>query len=341
MDTVASFTPHHGSGTDAMQEMSSSGVRRAAVAAAKDDRPRQNSEKKELGLLTFDLDDTLFPIGPVVADANDAMINAMTKLGYHGITNEDVLSATRHIRKEISARNTVITYTELRMRAIRSEMERFLAQQFSVEADEGETLHPSIVQYVFDAWLEERNASASRRLFRGALSMLETIKSLHPSVVIGAVTNGRGDPLDMPSTLGPHFDFCVSGEDEGVFPHRKPHKGIYDAAWAQYEQLVTSKDCNGNDFIWVHVGDDLANDVGASAKCGAKAVWLSMTEEEDLGSTMNGVKAAAKRPSWSTATREEVARRRKMAELARTSISAEIEVLGQLPGAVDKILCEY
>lgn len=312
--------------------------------SAKDDsdrsKPSEIAAEKQLGLITFDLDDTLFRIGPVVADANDAMIEAMSKLGYRGITNKDVLAATRKIRKEISARNAVVTYTELRMRAIRTELERFLSGKIAV-ADTEEVVHDSVVQYIFNAWMRERNASASRRLFPDAISMLESIKSSHPNCVIGAVTNGRGNPLDMPETLGPHFDFCVSGEDDGVFPHRKPHRGIYDAALMKYEELTSCSGCPESDLVWVHVGDDLANDVGASAKCGAKAVWFVMPHTEDTASSLAGMKAAtATQPSWSTASQEEVEKRKKMAVLARNSVSAKIEALGNLPYAVNSILCE-
>ena len=50
-------------------------------------------------------------------------------------------------------------------------------------------------------------------------------------VFIGAVTNGCGDPLKTPG-LAPLFDFCVSAEDEDVFPQRKPSRRPFDKALA-------------------------------------------------------------------------------------------------------------
>lgn len=54
-----------------------------------------SSTRPTLALLTFDLDDTLFPCGPVVAEANEAIIASIVSHGYPSITNEDVLAATK------------------------------------------------------------------------------------------------------------------------------------------------------------------------------------------------------------------------------------------------------
>ena len=61
----------------------------------------------------------------------------------------------------------------------------------------------------------------------------------------------------MENTLSPYFDFCVSWEDEDVFPARKPSPKIFDAALNRYKSL-TSSDSIGDKSLWVHVGDDLA-----------------------------------------------------------------------------------
>ena len=88
----------------------------------------------------------------------------------------------------------------------------------------------SVIDAVFDAWLDERHASADRSLFLHACSSLETIRERHPTVVEGAITTGRGNPLMTMPSIASLFAFCVSGEDNDVFPGRKLDGRIYGAA---------------------------------------------------------------------------------------------------------------
>mmetsp|Transcript_27765 Transcript_27765/g.41309 ORF Transcript_27765/g.41309 Transcript_27765/m.41309 type:complete len:382 (-) Transcript_27765:328-1473(-) len=312
------------------------------------DNARSNQKKDttaSLALLTFDLDDTLFPVGPVVRDANEAMTRRMKCLGYESATSQGVIDATRTIRVELSKASpgTALTYSELRIRAIRKEIERCLLSSGRTT----DQLDDSVVIDVFDAWLNERHAAAERHLFSDALNMFECLRKDFPDACIGAITNGRGDPLEMKSTLSSFFDFTVSGEDEGVFPNRKPHPGIYKAAIERFESIGSirqsvfsntdilevmrwdgvEKGNGATNLCWVHVGDDLANDVGASAACGAQAVWLDPDEDEDDST-----------PFWSTATNEEIERRKRMNDLARDSVSAKISTLLELPDAIRQIL---
>lgn len=292
--------------------------------------------KKKLGLLTFDLDDTLFPIGPVVSEANAAMVRTMARLGYDDATSLGVSSHSKQIRKEITS---PITYTELRKRSIQRELRRCRGPSPHPNGGGDDALHESVVDFVFDAWLTERHASAERRLFPETLPALAAVKESHPDACVAAVTNGRGDPLAMDKTLRRYFDFVVSGEDEGVFPSRKPERGIFDAALARYEEWreksasssfdrVSEREGDDDEVAWVHVGDDLANDVGASASCGAIAIWLDAEGDGEGTAT----------PSWSTATPQELQRRKVLANSARTAVGARISTLDGLPDALMQIL---
>ena len=284
-----------------------------------------SSTRPTLALLTFDLDDTLFPCGPVVAEANEAMIASIVSHGYPSITNEDVLAATKAIRNELRKTDTPITYTNLRIAAIQSQLERSLAQHYP---DLGSNaLHESVSQKIFDVWLRARHQAAERNLYPDAIAMLRQIQAAHPDAIIGAVTNGRGDPLDMRETLRPYFDFTISGEDDGVFPNRKPHPGIFEATLSRFESIAGYDVMEREDRCWVHVGDDLANDVGASAACGAKAVWYKMEEEDDDAT-----------PFYSTASSDEIERRKRMAKEAEEKVTERISTLGQLPDAIENIL---
>lgn len=86
------------------------------------------AETQTLGLLTFDLDDTLYPIAPVEAEANEAFVQAMKNYGFKGLEPDDIVKTAKEIRGEIGKVNpekaAILTHTEIRELAIRREMEK-------------------------------------------------------------------------------------------------------------------------------------------------------------------------------------------------------------------------
>ena len=277
-----------------------------------------NASSKHLHLLTFDLDDTIFPITPVVSDANVAQLQTLHKYGYTDACNDQIIAASKQIRTELRQTGSAITYTDLRKLSIRREIER-------ISGLTNDIVHETVIESTFNEWLSERHASADRNLYPHATFALEVIQNQHPNVVIGAITNGRGNPLDMPS-IANHFDFCISGEDEGVFPKRKPDRGIYDAAIIKYNTMRGDRQ-DDEHLNWIHVEDDLANDVGASASCGATAIWFKMEDEEEEGAAF-----------WSTATKEETEKRKALDDKAKQHVSATVGSLKELPDAIAEVL---
>ncbi|GAX16661.1 putative hydrolase of the HAD superfamily [Fistulifera solaris] len=270
-------------------------------------RMTSKSEKAlSLGILSFDLDDTLFSTNAVIKDANQAMLE---KLRRHGVDvqEEEFLDATRQIRRSLDG---PITYTSLRKMTI--------AQFILMTAAFSKEKCDALVDECFDIWLHERHRAAERHLFPQTLNCLSILKEMYPDVCFAAITNGRGNPLYMPA-LANFFDFCVSGEDHGVFPERKPAPGIYKASLSKYKDLYPHHDHDSR--IWIHVGDCLVNDVGASANVGAYAVWLSG-------------EADAVDPKWSTATTSEQYTRQLKEDDGREKIAVRISCLSELPAAV-------
>ena len=82
-------------------------------------------------------------------------------------------------------------------------------------------------------------------------------------------------------------------------------------------------------FTWVHVGDDLANDVGASARCGARTVWFAMKDRSNEVSEPS---------TWSTSTPEEFVKRLELSKRAQAHVGAQIGTLVELPGAIATVL---
>jgi len=137
------------------------------------DGTEHNNCNYELHLLTFDLDDTIFPIDPVIHDANSVMIQTLHSLGFHGACNNEIISASKQIRHELRMSGNEITYTELRKRSIQREIERLAI------ADRSDVAFPpddSVIHTVFESWLSERHTSANRNLFPFAVSSLKCVE---------------------------------------------------------------------------------------------------------------------------------------------------------------------
>ncbi len=283
--------------------------------------PKQNSNL-HANLITFDLDDTIFPVGPVVADANKALFEHLKGLGCE-TTQEEYLKTAKQIRNELTE---AITYTELRKRTIRREMEKCFNKSISDE----------IVVNSYDIWEEHRHIAAETHLYKDTVAMLQELKTRYPDAVIGAITNGKGNPLMMES-IKEYFDFCISGEDDDVFPLRKPSEGIYRKALERFREMTKSEE--EDDCCWVHVGDDLANDVGASAQCGAKAVWVDLDEEE-YDQSASARDPNKPQPAWSTATKEELEKRKKMDKEAQQYVTKRVTTLQMLPSSIEEIAKE-
>jgi putative hydrolase of the HAD superfamily len=249
-----------------------------------------------LALLTCDLDDTFWPTAQVVADANAALAAALEARGADAPLLGDAMKRLRR------AAGVQMSYTEARTGAIAE-----LLDGDRVTAEE-----------LFGVWLEARQRASEELLLPDSAAALAEVRRRHPEAVVGAVTNGRGDPRLIPS-LAPFFDFCVSGEDADVHPHRKPSPRIYEAALARAGRGPAG---------WVHLGDDVLNDCAAAKACGARAVWFD---------------AAA--PSWaenaySTMSAADRDKRRRAAEAVdvATAVDCAIGSLAELPDAAGRAL---
>ncbi|GAX27822.1 hypothetical protein FisN_13Hh071 [Fistulifera solaris] len=336
---------------------------------------------KTLGLLTFDLDDTLYPIDTVIQEANTAFARAMNNYGFTGIQPQDIVETSKKIREEMTAENpeaaAALSHTEIRLLAIRREMENVIFhKKLKDTADDwatpvsslspvvvshakkwaSEAVSPSIVQAVMNAWEMERHHAAERHLYQEVMDVLSQIKKEHPGVIIGAVTDGKANPAFMTFTLAKHFDFCVSWEDDQGARRKffkelanvegnAELKWIYKAALDKYQELASANAAlkKGADEdpnkVWIHVGDDLAYDVGGAASCGAKTILVELADK--YGQTArHRFDDTKEQPSWSVTTKEELKKRFVMNEAAREFVNAKISFLTRLPEAIDDILAQ-
>eukprot|EP00550_Attheya_septentrionalis_P002135 CAMPEP_0198291256 /NCGR_PEP_ID=MMETSP1449-20131203/8846_1 /TAXON_ID=420275 /ORGANISM="Attheya septentrionalis, Strain CCMP2084" /LENGTH=405 /DNA_ID=CAMNT_0043989873 /DNA_START=109 /DNA_END=1326 /DNA_ORIENTATION=+ len=341
------------------------------------------NKTKKLGLITFDLDDTLYPVAPVLADANRAFAKAMERFGYEGIEPDDIDETGKKIRDEMSKSDpdaaAILTHTEIRMLSIRQVLEKVLLDRMLIQTAEDwatdvlsltkpvvesakkwarNAVPPAVVQAVYNAWEMERYHAAERYLYPEVIEVFLKIKEDHPDAIIGAVTDGKANPLLMTFTIAPYFDFCMSWEDDqgarskffkelGSVEGNAELTWIYDAALDKYKEIFDSTEemnvaaghapKDAEERIWIHVGDDLGYDVGGSAACGAKTVLADYFDEYE--------QTAKKRydpdflmPAWSNSPEVELQKRQDLNEKARARVTAKIDRISELPVAISEIL---
>lgn len=200
-------------------------------------------------LITTDLDDTLWPMAPVLAHANHKLLDELRKNGVEADESafKSAMDAARSSHKHRPP------YSQVRTEAIAR-----------LATDAGQT-HLSPAR-LFRLWLRARHDGADRHLHDGVIGAFGKIRNAFPDAVIVALTNGAGDPLCMRAELAACFDLTVSGEDPDIHPGRKPSPLIFER---------TLERAGIGPPAWAHVGDDLLNDVDASKALNAATVWLS------------------------------------------------------------------
>ena len=132
----------------------------------------------------------------------------------------------------------------------------------------------------------------------------------------------------------------MSGEDADVWPHRKPAREIFDVARARAAALDggesgAARGELGGGGGWVHVGDDLVNDVAASKRAGAATVWFDPPPPAAAAAS-DARAPAQQQAAFSTIDEDEASRRRaaNAAVDAGRVVDARIGALDELPDAI-------
>jgi FMN phosphatase YigB (HAD superfamily) len=206
-----------------------------------------------------------------------------------------------------------------------------------------------------NAYEMERHHAAERHLYPEVVTALAQIKREHPDVIIGAVTDGKANPAFMTFTLAKYFDFCISWEDDqgarrNFFKELSKVEGnaelkwIYTAALEKYQELSSAdaalkkaEQRQDPNKIWIHVGDDLAYDVGGSASCGAKTILVELADKYGQTARLR-FDDAKEQPWWSVTSQEELQQRKIMNEMAMEQVDAKVSYLTRLPEAINDIL---
>lgn len=226
-------------------------------------------------VITFDLDDTLWPTWPVVGAANQAFVDFCQKRipGFPDCAGVNAYMKTiRKERKEASEakgeRHYPLSYASLR---IAGGYRAALACGFP----EDDAI--AVVSRGYHiAWIPTRGSEAERLLFDGVVEAFTKLRAQYPNAAIGSITNGLGSAAG--AGLGEFFDFEISADaliDEMMVHEddaRKPSRFPFELAMKYAKEHATP--WSGDPSRWVHVGDDLLNDCQAAKVHGFRTVHV-------------------------------------------------------------------
>ncbi len=193
--------------------------------------------------ITFDLDDTLWPVSPVIDAAEQKLYQWLAAL-YPRVTDRYSLRELTDKRLELKNQNADIAHdvTALRFQSLLQ-----LAQEFEYS--------PDLATQGMQKFRADRN-----RVEPYAESAA-TLAKLAQEFTLGAITNGNAQLQYI--EIGRYFDFVVTAEEVGAC---KPDPRVFKYA-VQLAGVSANK--------VVHVGDCAHSDVLGALGAGCKSIWLN------------------------------------------------------------------
>ena len=203
---------------------------------------------KIIQAISLDLDDTLWPVWPVIERAEKAL---ETWLSTHAPMTA-ALFANSLARADIRA-SVLRSRPDLQhdLSAVRREAIRVALQRSKEDL--------ALAEAAFDVFFAERNRVM---LYDDALLALEFLASRYPIV---ALSNGNADIQRI--GLGAYFKASISAQQFGV---GKPDARIFHAAAGAVDIAVQNV---------LHIGDDPTLDVLGALNVGMQAAWLNRASD--------------------------------------------------------------
>ena len=208
--------------------------------------------RKKIKLITFDLDDTVWPNHKVIVDAEKALWSfLMMKVPQvKDQLNEDNIN---RIRVELVEKDNSLKFN---LTKFRKEVVKALLLELGL--DENEAIYYS--NESFNEFFKVRNKV---QLYKDAKTILER---LHRKVLIGSLSNGNAD-LEIIG-INSFFDFSVNSKDVGSNKPSPPH----------FLKALEVASCDADEAI--HVGDCPVNDVGGARNCNINAIWFNCVKKK-------------------------------------------------------------
>jgi putative hydrolase of the HAD superfamily len=201
--------------------------------------------------ITFDLDDTLWAVDPVIVEANKTLYQWLAEhaelfVKCYQLSDFDQLKhRALAVFPDISHSVTLIRLKQLEIGLIEAGYSAEQAVALSHQA--------------FEVFIEARNQV---ELFEHARSMLEQLKA--SGYLIGALSNGNADVNRV--GLGDIFDFALNADGVGK---EKPHP-------LMFEQMLHQQQLRPEQVI--HIGDNPHHDIVGAKNVGLWTIWVNLNQ---------------------------------------------------------------
>jgi putative hydrolase of the HAD superfamily len=195
--------------------------------------------------ILFDLDDTLWPIAPVILQAEDILF-AWLREHAPRVAERFTIESLRQARLELLARQPEFHLDLGKLRRAG------LHAAFAEAGEDAAKVELAMVQYF-----------AARNAVIPFDDVLPGLLRLKDRVLVGSISNGNADLQTI--GLSHHFKVSVAAHQLGV---AKPDAAIFLEACRLLG--VAPEDA-------VYVGDDVLLDVQGAQRAGLRAVWMNRT----------------------------------------------------------------
>lgn len=196
-------------------------------------------------LLTFDLDNTLWSVDPIIARAENAMMEWIYK-NHPELRFKVTTVQFEQYKDKISAEQPQISHdlTQLRLTTLRKVLEGHVAGDVN-----------SIVGKAYEVFQRERNIV---QYFPYVLDTLEELAETFPLI---ALSNGNADVHKV--GIGHLFKYHFSAAGVGF---AKPHPAMFQQALAAAQVLAHET---------IHIGDHPIQDIQAAQQIGMQTIWVN------------------------------------------------------------------
>ena len=204
-------------------------------------------------LITFDLDNTLWEVMPVIVKAEKTLRRWLGERveNYSEVITADVMGQLRLAALE---RDPGLVYNI-------SDMRLLLLEEALTRCGLNQAKARLLAEEAFAVFMQGRN---NVELYDGAEPMLQALAERYQ---LAALTNGNADISVMP--IAKYFSFSMSPEKVQA---RKPEPEIFQATLQQAA-------CTPQEVV--HVGDNLHEDIAGAVGAGWRAVWVNVAGEDE------------------------------------------------------------
>ena len=198
---------------------------------------------QEIKVLSFDLDDTLWPCLPTIIKAEQALYLWLSD-HVPAITQKYSMQQLRDKRRALLDASPELSHNLTKLRLLSFER---LAAEFGISND--------WIESAFQIYYEARQDVT---LFDDVQPALD---NLSESFSLVSLTNGNANTVK--TGVDHWFDFSLNSEMVGKM---KPEPDIY-------LQVLKLTDIQA--YQMIHIGDDPVNDISGAKSAGALAIWLN------------------------------------------------------------------